>query len=72
MLGTLTGETVAIVAKKTVLVTAARADFLHSTNQPGSVGHGVAMAHRVGTRLIFEYVQFHPTVLVKKNAPAFS
>ena len=37
--------------------------FLHSTNQPGSVGHGVAMAYRVGARLIdLEYVQFHPTV----------
>jgi L-aspartate oxidase len=68
-----TGETVAIVAKKTVLATGGLGQiFLHTTNQPGSVGHGVAMAYRVGARLIdLEYVQFHPTVFAKKNAPRF-
>jgi L-aspartate oxidase len=67
------GETVAIVAKKTILATGGLGQiFLHSTNQPGSVGHGVAMAYRVGARLIdLEYVQFHPTVFAKKNAPRF-
>src|SRR6185312_7279505 len=46
--------------------------FLHSTNERGSVGQGVAMAWRVGARLIdLEYVQFHPTVFFKKNAPRF-
>jgi L-aspartate oxidase len=73
VLDTLTGETVAIVAKKTVLACGGLGQiFLHSTNQPGSVGHGVAMAYRVGARLIdLEYVQFHPTVFAKKNAPRF-
>ena len=73
MLDTQTGETVAIVAKKTILATGGLGQiFLHSTNQPGSVGHGVAMAFRVGARLIdLEYVQFHPTVFAKKNAPRF-
>jgi L-aspartate oxidase len=73
VLDTTTGETVAIVAKKTVLATGGLGQvFLHSTNQPGSVGHGVAMAYRVGARLIdLEYVQFHPTVFAKKNAPRF-
>ncbi len=73
VLNTLTGETVAIVAKKTILATGGLGQiFLHSTNQPGSVGHGVAMAYRVGARLIdLEYVQFHPTVFAKKNAPRF-
>jgi L-aspartate oxidase len=68
-----TGEIAAIVAKKTVLATGGLGQiFLHSTNQPGSVGHGVAMAYRVGARLIdLEYVQFHPTVFAKKNAPRF-
>jgi L-aspartate oxidase len=68
-----TGDTVAIVAKKTVLATGGLGQiFLHTTNQPGSVGHGVAMAYRVGARLIdLEYVQFHPTVFAKKNAPRF-
>jgi L-aspartate oxidase len=73
VLDTATGKTVAIVAKKTVLATGGLGQiFLHSTNQPGSVGHGVAMAYRVGARLIdLEYVQFHPTVFAKKNAPRF-
>ena len=73
VLDTATGEVCAIVAKKTVLATGGLGQiFLHSTNQPGSVGHGVAMAYRVGARLIdLEYVQFHPTVFFKKNAPQF-
>jgi L-aspartate oxidase len=73
VLDTCTGETKAIVAKKTVLATGGLGQiFLHSTNQPGTVGHGVAMAYRVGARLIdLEYVQFHPTVFAKKNAPPF-
>jgi L-aspartate oxidase len=73
VLDTRSGETVAIVAKKTILATGGLGQiFLHSTNQPGSVGHGVAMAYRVGARLIdLEYVQFHPTVFARKNAPRF-
>lgn len=73
VLDTASGEVCAIVAKKTVLATGGLGQiFLHSTNQPGSVGHGVAMAYRVGARLIdLEYVQFHPTVFYKKNSPRF-
>jgi L-aspartate oxidase len=73
VLDTATGETAAVVAKKTVLATGGLGQvFLHTTNQPGSVGHGVAMAYRVGARLLdMEYVQFHPTVFCKKNAPPF-
>jgi L-aspartate oxidase len=73
VLDTKTGEIVAILAKKTILATGGLGQiFLHTTNQPGSVGHGVAMAYRVGARLIdLEYVQFHPTVFAKKNAPRF-
>ena len=73
VLDTASGETVAIVAKKTILATGGLGQvFLHTTNVPGSVGHGVAMAYRVGARLIdLEYVQFHPTVFAKKNAPRF-
>lgn len=68
-----TGEARAIVAKKTILATGGLGQiFLHSTNVPGSVGHGVAMGYRVGARLVdLEYVQFHPTVFAKKNAPRF-
>ncbi|HEY1794170.1 MAG TPA: FAD-dependent oxidoreductase [Opitutaceae bacterium] len=73
VLDSATGRTAAIVAKKTVLACGGLGRiFLHSTNQPGSVGHGVAMAYRVGARLIdLEYVQFHPTAFAKKNAPQF-
>ena len=73
VLDTASGEVHAVVAKKTVLATGGLGQvFLHSTNQPGSVGHGVAMAYRVGARLIdLEYVQFHPTVFFRKNAPRF-
>jgi L-aspartate oxidase len=68
-----TGEVRAFVAKKTILATGGLGGiFLHTTNQPGSVGHGVAMAYRVGARLIdLEYIQFHPTVFFKKGAPPF-
>ena len=72
-LQTQTGEVAAVVAKKTILATGGLGGiFLHSTNQPGSVGQGVAMAWRGGARLLdLEYVQFHPTVFFKKNAPRF-
>ena len=51
-----------IVAKKTVLATGGLGQlYLHSTNDAGAYGHGVAMAYRVGARVIdMEYVQFHP------------
>jgi len=66
-------EPVAVVARKTVLACGGLGQiFQHSTNHPGIVGHGVAMAYRVGARLIdLEYVQFHPTVFYRKNAPRF-
>jgi len=72
-LDTAAGEIHAFVAKKTVLATGGLGQiFHHTTNQPGSVGHGVAMAYRVGARLVdLEYVQFHPTVFARKNAPRF-
>ncbi|HEY8995718.1 MAG TPA: FAD-dependent oxidoreductase [Lacunisphaera sp.] len=72
-LDTASGEVSAIVARKTILATGGLGGiFQHTTNQPGSVGHGVAMAYRVGARLMdLEYVQFHPTVFFKKGAQHF-
>jgi len=66
-------DPIAIVARKTVLATGGVGQiFQHSTNRPGTVGHGVAMAYRVGARLIdLEFVQFHPTVFHGNNAPRF-
>jgi L-aspartate oxidase len=73
VLDTSTGEVLAILARKTVLATGGLGQiFLHTTNQSGTVGQGMVMAYRVGARLIdLEYVQFHPTVFAKKNAPRF-
>lgn len=64
-------DPMAIVAKKTILATGGLGQiFQHSTNHAGTIGHGIAMAYRVGARLIdLEYVQFHPTVFYSKNAP---
>ena len=73
VLDPIAGEVAAVVARKTVLATGGIGQvYLHSTNQPGSVGHGVAMAYRVGARLMdLEYVQFHPTVFAREGAPRF-
>lgn len=72
-LDALSGEVKAIIAKKTILATGGLGQvFRNTTNQPGVVGHGVAMARRVGARIIdLEYVQFHPTVFLKKNCQLF-
>lgn len=72
-LDTASGEVVGFVARKTILATGGLGGiFVHSTNQPGSVGHGVAMAYRVGARLIdLEYVQFHPTVFSQPGTQPF-
>ncbi|MBI2511948.1 MAG: L-aspartate oxidase [Opitutae bacterium] len=72
-LDTASGEVIAITARKTILATGGLGGiFLHTTNQPGSVGHGVAMAYRVGARVIdLEYVQFHPTVFFPRDAAPF-
>jgi L-aspartate oxidase len=66
-------EPVAFIAKKTILATGGLGQiYQHTTNWAGSVGHGVAMAYRVGARVIdMEYVQFHPTVFYGKRAPRF-
>jgi len=66
-------EPVAMLAKKTILATGGLGQvFQYSTNRPGTVGHGVAMAYRVGARVMdLEYVQFHPTVFYANDAPRF-
>lgn len=73
VLDTQTGEIRAIIAEKTILATGGVGQiYQNTTNQRGVVGHGVAMAKRVGARVIdLEYIQFHPTVFLKKNCPLF-
>jgi L-aspartate oxidase len=60
-----------ITAKYTVLATGGLGQiFKHTTNQKEVVGSGYAMAYRVGARIMdLEFIQFHPTVLFKKNYP---
>ena len=44
--------------------------FQHTTNPPGSVGQGLALAARAGAALIdMEFVQFHPTALSTDGHP---
>ena len=73
VLDTASGQVRAVVARKTVLATGGLGQiFLHTTNDEGAFGHGIAMAYRVGARVIdMEYVQFHPTVFHHPGAPPF-
>jgi L-aspartate oxidase len=46
--------------------------YRNTTNPPGARGDGLALAHRVGARIInAEYVQFHPTALAVPGAEGF-
>jgi L-aspartate oxidase len=46
--------------------------YRNTTNPPGALGDGLAMAHRAGARIInAEYVQFHPTTLAVPGAEGF-
>ncbi|MDR0292475.1 MAG: FAD-dependent oxidoreductase [Elusimicrobium sp.] len=62
-----TGEVYAVTAKKTVLAAGGVGRvYRHSTNAENAYGHGIAMAYRVGARVMnMEFVQFHPTVFGK-------
>ena len=64
------GETETILADWTVLATGGVGQiFLHSTNAPGCVGTGVAMAFRAGVELAnLEFMQFHPTALYEERS----
>ncbi len=55
----------AIAARATILATGGMAAlWQRTTNPPGAVGQGAAMAYRAGAPLAdLEFVQFHPTVL---------
>jgi len=58
-----------VAAPATVLATGGMAAlWARTTNPPGSVGEGVALAHRAGAAVAdVELVQFHPTVLAENG-----
>ena len=58
-----------IAARATLLATGgAAALWQRTTNPPGSVGDGMAVAYRAGAALAdLEFVQFHPTTLVDSS-----
>jgi L-aspartate oxidase len=68
-----TGRVSTVVAGATVVATGgAGALYVHTSNDPGSIGSGVAMASRAGARLLnLEFIQFHPTCLYMPGAPRF-
>jgi L-aspartate oxidase len=67
------GEITAITAKKTILAAGGLGQiYQHTTNGASSFGHGIAMAYRIGARIMnMEFIQFHPTVFHKKGAESF-
>jgi L-aspartate oxidase len=68
-----TGEVGRVFAPFTILATGGCGSvFLHTCNPPGADGSGYAMALRAGARIgNMEYIQFHPTVFMRKNGDGF-
>jgi len=68
-----TGRVKRFFAPYTVLATGGCGSlFLYTSNPSGAGGAGYAMALRSGARIVnMEYIQFHPTVLLKDDGSGF-
>ncbi|WP_230467681.1 L-aspartate oxidase [Lujinxingia vulgaris] len=65
------GQVGVVLAKGVLLATGGVGGlYQHTTNGPGALGEGMALAARVGARLAdLEFVQFHPTALLAYVRP---
>ncbi|GAB7387464.1 L-aspartate oxidase [Bacillaceae bacterium] len=66
-----TGRPVVVRARAVILATGGLGQiYKYSTNAPGSVGDGYALAYEAGAVLRdMEFVQFHPTALLADSSP---
>ena len=73
VLDRITHEVHRIIGKDTIIATGGLGRiYLQSSNPDSSRGDGLAMAYRLGARVInCEYVQFHPTTFYDEFAPNF-
>ncbi|OPZ16793.1 MAG: L-aspartate oxidase [candidate division BRC1 bacterium ADurb.BinA364] len=73
VLDTKKGEVVPALAHETILATGGVGQlYLHTTNPRGARGDGIAMANRIGARLLnMEFIQFHPTTLYHPESKGF-
>ncbi|MBI2487514.1 MAG: L-aspartate oxidase [Deltaproteobacteria bacterium] len=66
-------EQMAFLSKSTVLAAGgASGIYVRTTNPPGAVGEGIALAYRAGAEVTdMEFIQFHPTALYIEGRESF-
>lgn len=66
-------EQLAFISRSTILATGgAAALYKRTTNPPGTVGDGIALAYQAGAEIMdMEFIQFHPTALYVEGGEVF-